>query len=399
MKILITTDAYDAMINGVAISVKTLYSALIESGNDVRILTLSQTHQSYQNGNVYYIGSVPIKIYPDARATLSFHNDILDEIVEWQPDIIHSQCEFFTFIFAKRLARILDIPIVHTYHTLYEYYTHYFCPSKTLGKKIVAAGSRFICNRTDAVIAPTLKTADILTNYGIETPTSIIPTGLALDKFKETSDSLDSKLLREKLGIPSDGRVLLTLGRVAREKNIDFFIKQMATPQMRSQNVHFVIVGDGPDRERLESMVYDLRLQKKVHFTGMVKPEEVASYYRIGDVFVSASQSETQGLTYIEALACGLPLLCRLDTCLDSVLLPGKNGYAFESDHDFFENYSKMFQSREHLKTLSFNANQTAYYFSKEMFARRAIQLYKDVITWKGANEKCTRFVCIPKRI
>ncbi len=399
MKILITTDAYDAMINGVAISVKTLYTALTESGNEVRILTLSQTHQSYKNGDVYYIGSVPIKIYPDARATLSFHNNLLDEIVEWKPDIIHSQCEFFTFIFARKLSRILDIPIVHTYHTLYEYYTHYFCPSKTLGKKIVAVGSKFICKRTDAVIAPTAKTADILENYGVDTPMSVIPTGLSLEKFKETPDSVSSASLRAKLGIPEDVPVLLTLGRVAREKNIDFFLKQMAAPEMRKTQAHLVIVGDGPDRERLECMVHNLHLKEAVHFTGMVKPDEVAAYYRIGDVFVSASQSETQGLTYIEAMACGLPLLCRQDQCLSAVLVSGKNGYAFESEDDFFENFSQVFQSKEHLKQLSSNAYQTAYYFSKEMFARRAIQLYKDIMIERGAKEKCIRFACIPKQI
>lgn len=399
MKILITTDAYDAMINGVAISVKTLYSALTESGNDVRILTLSQTHQSHKNENVYYIGSVPIKIYPDARAALSFHNDLLDEIVEWKPDIIHSQCEFFTFIFARRLSRILNIPIVHTYHTLYEYYTHYFCPSPKLGRKIVAMGSKFICKRTDAVIAPTLKTADILAGYGVKTPMSIIPTGLSLDRFQEKTNSIKPDMLRKQLGIPENVPVLLTLGRVAREKNIDFFIHQMADSKMRSQNAHLVIVGDGPDRERLESMVHHLHLKDVVHFTGMVKPEEVGMYYRIGDVFVSASQSETQGLTYIEAMACGLPLLCLQDICLNSVLTPGKNGYAFESDLDFFDSFSKIFQSREHLRLLSSNAYQTAYYFSKEMFAHCAIQLYKDVIIERGVNEKCTRFACIPKRI
>ena len=206
-------------------------------------------------------------------------------------------------------------------------------------------------------------------------------------------------MLRKQLGIPENVPVLLTLGRVAREKNIDFFIHQMADSKMRSQNAHLVIVGDGPDRERLESMVHHLHLKDVVHFTGMVKPEEVGMYYRIGDVFVSASQSETQGLTYIEAMACGLPLLCLQDICLNSVLTPGKNGYAFESDLDFFDSFSKIFHSIYHLRLLSSNAYQTAYYFSKEMFAHRAIQLYKDVIIERGVNEKCTRFACIPKRI
>ncbi len=398
MKILITTDAYNAMINGVAISVKTLSAALCESGHDVKILTLSQTHQSSQNGNVYYIGSVPLKIYPDARATLSFHNHFLKEIIEWKPDVIHSQCEFFTFIFARRISRMLQIPIIHTYHTLYEYYTHYFCPNEILGRKIVALGSKYICSHTDAVVAPTRKTADILKNYGVETPTCVIPSGLSLERLQET-DTSKSQKIKSKLHIPKDVPVLLTLGRLAHEKNVDFILQQMAHPLLKNFKAHLVIVGDGPDRERLECLAHQLQLHDVVHFTGMVRPEEVGIYYRIGDVFVSASQSETQGLTYIEAMACGLPLLCRKDTCLEGVLIQGKNGYAFENEDEFLESFLKFFCHNSCLQALAANARKTAQLYSKEAFARRAVQLYKDVIIWKEEKEICTPFACTPKRI
>lgn len=399
MKILITTDAYDAMINGVAISVKTLSSALREAGNEVRILTLSQTHQSYYEENVYYIGSIPLKIYPDARATFSFSNELLNHILAWKPDIIHSQCEFFTFVFAKKLAHKLQIPIVHTYHTLYEYYTHYFCPSKKLGQKMISIGSKFVCDRADVVIAPTQKTASILENYGLSVPISVIPTGLSLERFQNVPNLLFSQKLKEKLSIPNDVPVLLTLGRLAQEKNIDFIIQQMTHPVIQNAKAHLVIVGDGPDRERLESLVRHLKLHNTVHFTGMVAPQNVSTYYQIGDVFVSASKSETQGLTYIEAMACRLPLLCQQDPCLDSVLLSGKNGYCFQSSEEFVENFLKLFQSKHHLERLAKHAKETALLFSKEMFACRIMQLYQDVIFMKGENKKCTRFACIPKQI
>ena len=399
MKILITTDAYDAMINGVAISVKTLSSALTEAGHEVRILTLSQTHQSYCKDNVYYIGSIPLKIYPDARGTLSFSNKLLEQILIWKPDIIHSQCEFFTFIFARKLARKLQIPIVHTYHTLYEYYTHYFCPNKKLGKKIISIGSKFICNQTDAVIAPTQKTAMILDNYGLSSPISVIPTGLSLERFQNVQNTLFSQELKEKLSIPNDVPVIVTLGRLAQEKKIDFIIQQMTHPVIQNSKAHLVIVGDGPDRERLENLADHLKLHNTVHFTGMVAPQNVSTYYQIGDVFVSASKSETQGLTYIEAMACGLPLLCQQDSCLDGVLFSGKNGYCFQSSEEFVENFLKLFQSKHHLERLAKHAKETSLLFSKEMFACRIMQLYQDVIFMKGENEKCTRFACIPKQI
>ncbi len=399
MKILITTDAYGVMVNGVAISVKNLSSALQEAGHDVRILTLSQTHHSYQDGNVYYIGSVALKIYPDVRATLSFHNSLLKDILEWKPDIIHSQSEFFTFIFARRLSHLLQAPIVHTYHTLYEYYTHYFCPSKTLGHRIVLIGSRMVCNRADAVIAPTLKTAKILEGYGVDSEIRVVPTGLDLGRFKE-SENNTSDWEKPALSIPKNAPVIVTLGRLAREKNVDFLIQQMSHPSLRKMGLHLVVVGDGPDRTRLERIVQQLKLHDVVHFTGMVAPENVAHYYHIGDVFVSASSSETQGLTYIEAMACGLPLLCRKDTCLESVLIPGYNGFFFEDTDEFVQYCCKLFEAKMALKKMGQNALSSAFHFSKETFAAHAAQLYMEVIlNSKKEIEKCTRFACIPKQI
>ena len=397
MKILITTDAYENMINGVAVSVQNLYSALKAAGEEVRILTLSPDHTSYRKGDVYYIRSRALKIYPDARATLSYQDSLLDDILAWGPEVIHSQCEFFTFVFAKKIAKKRNIPIVHTYHTLYEYYTHYFCPNEMLGKKLVAWGSRFICNQADAVIAPTQKTASILDSYGITSPLGIIPTGLSLDRLqKEVAPDIISKL-KAQLHIPEHAPVIVTLGRLACEKNVEFIIRQMGDVRLR--NVHFVIVGDGPDRNRLESLVSMLSLEETVHFTGMVAPEEVGTYYRLGDVFVSASNSETQGLTYIEAMACGLPLLCLKDLCLQSILKPEYNGTFFQTSEEFIEALLEFIKIPERTAAMSRHAQLTALEFSKETFALRALQFYKKTRMEKEEKRECKQFVCIPKPI
>ena len=379
MKILITTDAYDTMINGVAVSVRNLQSALKAAGHDVRVLTLSQSHHSYVDGDVYYIKSIPIKIYPDARATVSFNTPLLEDIIDWAPQIIHSQCEFFTFVFAKKLARHLNIPIVHTYHTLYEYYTHYFCPNKTLGKKIVSTGSRLICNHADAVIAPTKKTEHILKNYGVSSPIAVIPTGLSLEMLQKPVDENFQTELKTSLHIPENVPVLVTVGRLAREKNIDFLIEQMQTPKVRSRNAHLVIVGDGPDRSRLEALVSDAGLRENVHFTGMIPSENIYRYYHLGDIFVSASNSETQGLTYIEAMACGLPVLCMKDECLKTILNPEVNGCFFE-DSESFAKGLMMLTEKSRISFLKNNALKTAENFSKKTFAKRAVKLYDNVI-------------------
>lgn len=399
MKILITTDVYENMINGVAVSVHNLYTALKASGEDVRILTLSPVHSSYREGDVYYIRSTSFKIYPDTRATLSFCDPLLKDVITWAPEVIHSQCEFFTFIFAKKIAKQLNIPIVHTYHTLYEYYTHYFCPSKMLGKKIVELGSRFVCNRADVVIAPTKKTARILENYKIDSPLHVLPTGLSLERLQREVRENVYEELRLHLHIPKDAPVILTLGRVAREKNIDFLIRQMVDKRLQNLNIHLVIVGDGPNRMFLENLVTELKLSQTVHFTGMVAPEDVAAYYRLGDVFASASDSETQGLTYIEAMACALPLLCRKDLCLQSVLIPGYNGYFFENSEEFVQHLTEILSISTQTKFMKQNALRTASDFSKEAFARKALHLYTKMITTRKEKQICTRFACIQKLI
>ena len=391
MRVLITTDAYHTMINGVAVSVNMLYEGLKEAGHDVRILTLSQTKNSYRKGEVYEVGSREFRIYPDVRVACSMSEEILQHICDWSPEVRHSQSEFSTFVFAKKIARKLGIPIVHTYHTLYESYTHYFCPSKNVGRWIVSIASRWICNQAQVVIAPTRKIEEILSGYGVNTEIQIVPTGLQLEKFR-TMQSVQSEM-RKKLGIPQEAKVLVFLGRVACEKKIDFLIRQMIDKEM-----YLVIVGDGPQKKQLEALTERLGVGEKVFFTGPVQPAEVPRYYQVGDVFVSASESETQGLTYVEAMASGLPLLCKKDKCLEQVLFEGENGYFFEDERSFAEKLERLFSEEGEISSLQEKARKTANRFSKETFAKKAAEVYKIAMKEKG-GEICIPFECIPKQI
>lgn len=380
MKILITTDAYSNIVNGVAISVKNLYNALKSQGHDVRILTLSDKKGSYKADDVYYIKSSAIKIYPDARATLSFHDRLLKDILAWNPDIVHSQCEFSTFIFAKRIASRLNIPVVHTYHTLYEYYTHYFCPNKAAGKKIVAAGSRFICNKTNAVIAPTEKTAKILKRYKVDAPIRVIPTGLSLEHLSRPVSDDEINSLKVSLNIPSGAPVLITVGRLAKEKNTEQLIRFMANPDLRARGFMLVIAGDGPYKAYLEQLTMDLGLQDCIRFTGLIAPDQVYKYYRLGDIFVSASSSETQGLTYIEAMTCERPLVCFKDDCLSSILTNGFNGFQFITEGGFAEAVKTISSDKALSEQMARHSKSIAEQFSNQLFARRVYSLYCETI-------------------
>lgn len=380
MKVLITTDAFSPMINGVVTSTMNLYEELTNLGHDVRILALANDHHSRRVGNVYYIHSFGVSFYPNARATVVYRNRYIDEIMEWQPDIIHTQTEFCTFFIAKRIAKKLNIPMVHTYHTMYEHYTNYFIKSETVGHKAVVLFSKEIIKNVEAVIAPTIKTKNTLQRYGIQTPIEVIPTGLKLDRFQEKMSAEERSIRRKELGISDQDKVLITVGRLGSEKNIDEILANMVEVLKEHKDIKMLIVGDGPHREALQEEAEKLQIADNVIFTGMVPIEEVHNYYKLGDIFVSASISETQGLTYIEALISGLPLLCRQDDCLNGVLIEGENGFAYNTKEECLEYLRKLLKDDALCTRLSINAAQGAEKFSAKAFGESAAALYERVI-------------------
>ncbi|NLX60960.1 MAG: glycosyltransferase family 4 protein [Tissierellia bacterium] len=378
MKVLITTDLYMPTINGVVTSVVNLRKELTKLGHEVKILTLSQNNASYVEDNVTYIASKNAqKIYPGARFALTFNNEYIEDLIKWKPDLIHTQCELSTFRMAKYIASVLNIPIVHTYHTVYEDYTHYFSPNKKLGKKIVTLFTRRILKHVDCVIAPTEKVKSLLIGYGIDKEIHIVPTGIDLSRFSEDLDDVEKRTLREQIGIPPNSNVLINVSRLAKEKNIEellYFISEL-----KEQNLVLLIVGDGPHREALESYTDKLGVSDKVFFTGFVAPDQVHKYYKLGDVFVNASNSETQGLTYIEALASGLPVLCKEDPCLKGVVENGINGWQYRDLDDFKERLYYILDSQNY-DLLRENAKNAWQEFSSETFAKRVELVYEKTI-------------------
>lgn len=378
MKILLTTDWYAPAINGVVASVLLLRRELKAMGHSVRVLTLSPSRHSYREGEVTYLGSVPAGIvYPGARLRTSHGEDLVRELLDWGPEVIHSQCELSTFSLARRLAEELDVPLVHTYHTVYENYTHYFSPSVKWGRRAVAAFTRHIAARSSAMVAPTEKVAQILYRYGVSAPVYVVPSGIDLGRFEQEPDPGQRERMRDALGIPAENTVLLCLGRLAEEKNITELLDLLKkTPD----DVTLLLVGDGPYREALETQVEERRLEGRVIFTGMVPPDQAPAYYHLADLFVSASTSETQGLTYAEALASGLPVLCRADPCLEGVIQTGSNGWQYR-DEAAFQACLRAYRADPALgKTMSQAARACAQQFSPQTFATRIETIYRTQI-------------------
>lgn len=382
LKILITTDLFTTNTNGVVTSVQNLFDELTAKGHDVRILTISDNLHSHREGAVTYIRSISLeKVYPNVRMPVSYRHELIQDIIDWKPDIVHSQCEFFSYQFASRIARITGAPIVHTYHTLYEQYvTSYLVASKRFSDAFVKFLSRKRLKNARTIIAPTQKVENTLLSYGLTSPIEIVPSGISLSQHQQRLTPEERQSRRAELGIGEQHQVLLNLGRLGGEKNLGELIDLFAEARKQNENLKFLIVGDGPARKELEEQSRQLGVEAHVIFTGMVPPNRVQEYYQLGDVFVSASTSETQGLTYIEAAANGLPLLCRQDDCLADVLMDSENGYEYTSAEEFLHAIDQVMADPDWRKTAAEKSQMIAATFDKKTFGDTIESIYESVL-------------------
>lgn len=387
MKILITTDTYYPMINGVVISVNNLYKQLKRLGNDVKILTLSYDGKQHVEGDVYYLNSRFVGVYPQAKVIRPFGNKIIRDIIEWSPDIIHSQTEFSTMIVAKYIKRKLNIPQIHTYHTMYEDYLKYFLKGKIIGKSTMAKIVRLLCNTFDEIIAPTEKVKEALLSYDISTNIEIIPTGIDIEKFsKEISEEEKCEILA-KYGLTCFDDILVYVGRIAQEKNIEEVINLFNCVLKVMPNVKLLIVGGGPYISKLKSLVHELNIEDNVKFTGMIGVDEVQKYYKLGLAFVTASKSESQGLTYVEAIASGCPVVCKWDLCIKDVVVNGKTGYTYTNEEEFVKAVKAIVSNKELRNSMSDGAKKMAQLYSTENFGKRVFEAYGVVVSEKKNDD------------
>ena len=386
MKILLTSDTYEDQINGVSCSVITLRDELRKKGHDVRVLTLSKDSESKMFKTDYLIGSFSVPFYPDTRQTLKFKDDLIKDIVKWKPDIIHIQTEFSIGRIAKKIANEVGCPFINTSHTLYEDYTTYVIPIKSLSKTIAKKLVRKSYKESKAIITPSEKIKKLLQSYGLTNDMYIIPTGIDLDRFKKKLSLIEKAKLKSQLKLTSKSKVLVSIGRVAKEKNLDEIIDYLPSLVKKDKNIVLIIGGDGPYKKTIEQKVKKLNLEKYVRFIGMIPPKNTYKYYQLGDLFVCASTSETQGITYIEALACGLPLVCRYDKCLDGVIETGVNGYMYNTKEEYIDDIFKILNKSSLHHKMKKAALESSNKFSKEKFGDDVEALYKKVLKEKGVS-------------
>ncbi len=383
MKILIASDAYKKQTNGVTNMVVTLADELRRRGYPVKVLALSDTLESFRDGDDYYISSFSSPVYPDARQSLVWRNRYLRELKRWNPDIVHIHTEFSASRMAKMVAHATHTPFVMTAHTDYGKFVQPVLHSRRLIHAVIKLWSFFAYHNAKVLTVPSEKGRDITDGYRLNCPVVVIPNGIRLEKFRRELGAEERAALFAKHGLRDNGKVLVAVSRLSREKNLEEIIGYMPDLLREDGEVQLLVVGDGPDRVHLEKYARELGLDGKVVFTGRIPPDEVYRYYRLGDLFVCASNFEVHSLTYLEAMTCALPLLCREDPCLADVMEEGKNGYTYRTEREFIDHALRILHDGALRAALSEGALRKSEDFSERRYADRTLALYEKILQGK----------------
>lgn len=389
MRVGLFTDTYAPEINGVVSSIVLLQNELEKNGHDVFVITTNNNlFETEREGHVLRLPGVELKQLYGYVLTSPIHFAAMREVEEMNLDIIHAHTEFGVGIFARLVAKKLNIPLVSTYHTTYEDYTHYVNPinSKSvdkLAKKAVANLSKLYGTTCVEMISPSEKTKEMLLGYGIKTPIQVIPTGIDLERFdvQRTQPQRIAEIRKEAM-VSDDEALIIFVGRIAKEKSIEIPIEGFKKLKEDQVKVKFMIIGGGPQTEELQELVKQYRLENTVLFAGKKMATDIPAYYHAADAFVSASLTETQGMTFIEALASELPVFARHDEVLAGLVIDGETGYLFDTPQEFAARVEHFLAlSAQQKQTMKNACAQHVQKYDSRIFYQSVIAMYERSVT------------------
>ncbi len=372
MRIGFFTDGFLPQPNGVATSVSETAYELERRGHEVYIIAPKYPGFVDQNPHVIRLTSFSIHKPTKTRFVLSLPDKSLRKILSMDFDIIHGHSGGSVTLLGWEISRAKKIPFVATYHTLWNRYTHYFLKGKVVTPKMMEQATKIFGNRVDFLIAPTPRVEKELTRYGVKRPIKVVPSGIDVEKFKNAKPGF----LRTKLRLSENTPILLYVGRLGHEKSVDFILRSFKKIVEHDSSTHFVIVGDGVDRKKLEALSRRLKVSENTHFFGDVKSTDIQKVYADATVFVFASTTETQGLVVPEALAAGVPVVTIDDPAFECVE-NGKNGYRVgENEEEFALKTLSIIENKDLRAELSRYASQSAENLSVKKTVDSLEQIY-----------------------
>lgn len=386
MRIGIFTEVYTPYVSGVVTSILMLKKSLEDLGHTVYVVTINQDKMKYEYDEKERVLRVPgleTGIYENFKFSSVYPIRPTKRIKKWNLDIIHTHTEATMGTYGRLLAKQFNIPVIHTYHTMYEDYMYlvtkgYFDKP---ARKILEYFTVFYCDKTvSELIVPTKKTYDLFKlKYGVDREINIIPTGIDVDRFSRSKNDTKKVIeLRNKLGIKKDDFVLLLVSRISdAQKNIKFLLDSQKQINKKYENIKILVVGDGPDLELFKKTYKD---NKNIIFTGMVPWKDVSLYYQLGNVFVTASKTETQGLTVIEGMSASLPVICIDDDSFKIAVIEDYNGLFFKTKKDYIKCVFNLYEDKKKYIMMSKQALSSSKQFSVKIYGQKIIEVYQKAI-------------------
>ena len=337
MRVLFISDVYFPRVNGVSTSIRTFRADLAHLGVETMLVAPAYPGAAQDDDpSIIRVPSGGVPRDPEDRRFLGGPLKlVLNRELAARVDLVHIHTPFIAHYAGVRFAREHGLPVVATYHTFFEDYLHHYVPilPRGIGRWIARRFTLSQCADVAALISPSAPMRDALKAYGVNTPIEVLPTGLPAESFAPGCGTR----FRKQFALPVDRPLLLYVGRVAFEKNIDFLLRTFVRVLSRQPDALFVIAGEGPALAHLNRLARELEIHDSVRFIGYLdRSTELPDCYAAGDVFVFASRTETQGLVLLEAMAQGTPVVSTAELGTRSILTPDCGAFVVLEQEEAF---------------------------------------------------------------
>ncbi len=387
MNILMMTNTYAPIVGGLEKSVGILSDELRKLGHRVIIVAPEFKGSPDKEPNLIRVPAIQRFNGTDFSVKLPIPGILEDKLSQFKPDIVHSHHPFLIGDTALRVASRYNIPLVFTFHTQYEQYTHYVPVDSKALKRFVAELSRGYVNLCSKVIAPSNSIKQLLDQRGVTTPIEVVPTGIYIDDYKKGS----RKKFRDFLRLSDDDFLIGTVGRIAPEKNLKFLSEVVTDFLLKKEKAHFLMVGNGPMLRQIEDIFIQKGLRDRLHTPGVLQGEDLCNAYSAMDVFSFASKTETQGLVLAEAAASGTPIVALDAPGVRDVTKDKVNGRLVfkESSEDFRRALEWIYSLEDkELKSLKDRAQKSVSDFSVDNSIERTLTIYNSLKSQGYEQEK-----------
>lgn len=385
MKIALFTETYIPSINGVVTHVQALKFGLEKLGHEVLVVcALPDSKHHYIQDGILYCPSISFKkLYNYGVATPTSHSRY-KYIKNFNPDIIHIHTEFGVGYSGIMAAKLLNIPLVYTMHTMYDDYLYYVAPKKLIkiAKKTAHAYAKILAEKATCLTGPSKKVEEFFRCCGVDKPVYVVPNPVELDKFNPKCVDKSTKIsIKQKLGLNDDQLIICFCGRLGREKSVDVLLKYWSEVISKEDKCKLLIFGDGPSKEELVEYSKSLGIDDQVIFVGKILHDELVEYYAICDLYITASLSDTNSISMLEAMAVGLPVLHIYDKLNKGQIIDGINGFIYKNANEMkklIDSYKNM--SNEEKNFLSKNSRKSVMKYSDIELANNLLNIYNNAL-------------------